>query len=186
MSPGLSSKANARNCTQPAAETKFRIATIAVSVLWCVCTAAFCQSPCRASRVAVGRDCGDLNPLLRKRDRFAHRGTHMPSLSGSNILIVGDAPGTPELRERLIDSGANVQVVSVAGASIVIRQKQIDSAFIAASLDQATQQLCEELSELGIAQIFITPARAAPLHAAIARGVGLNGLRRKLRTHAFT
>jgi hypothetical protein len=110
----------------------------------------------------------------------------MPSLSGSNILIVGDAPGTPELRERLIDSGANVQVVSVAGASIVIRQKQIDSAFIAASLDQATQQLCEELSELGIAQIFITPARAAPLHAAITRGVGLNGLRRKLRTHAFT
>ncbi len=110
----------------------------------------------------------------------------MPSLSGSNILIVGDAPGTPELRERLIDSGANVQVVSVAGASIVIRQKQIDSAFIAASLDQDTQQLCEELSALGIAQIFITPERSAPLHAAIASGVGLNGLRRKLRTHAFT
>jgi hypothetical protein len=110
----------------------------------------------------------------------------MPSLSGSNLLIVGEAPGTLELRERLIDSGANVQVVSVAGASIIIRQKQIDSAFIAASLDQDTQQLCAELSALGIAQIFITPERAAPLHAAIARGVGLNGLRRKLRATAFT
>ena len=110
----------------------------------------------------------------------------MPSLSGSNVLIVGEAPGTLELRERLIDAGANVQVVSVAGASIVIQQKQIDSAFIAASLDQNTQQLCAELSELGIAQIFITPERTAPRHAAIASGGGLNGLRRKMRTAAFT
>jgi hypothetical protein len=106
-------------------------------------------------------------------------------LSGSNILIVGEAPGTLDLRERLIASGANVQVVSVAGASIVIRQKQIDSAFVAASLDQETQQLCAELSEFGIAQIFLTPKRFAPLHAAIASGVSLNGLRRKMRTAAF-
>ena len=55
----------------------------------------------------------------------------------------------------------------MAGGSIVIRQKQIDSAFIAASLDQDTQQLCAELSVLGVAQIFIAPERAAPLHAAI-------------------
>ena len=107
-------------------------------------------------------------------------------LSGSNILIVGEAPGTLELRERLIASGANVQVVSVAGASIVIRQKQIDGAFVAASLDEDTRQLCAELSTLEIPHIFMAPKRAAPLHAAIARGVGLNGLRRKLRTPAFT
>jgi hypothetical protein len=110
----------------------------------------------------------------------------MPNLSSSNILIIGEAPGTLELRERLIASGANVQVVSVAGASIVIRQKQIDSAFIAASLDQDTQLLCDDLAARGIAQIYITPERAAPPHAAIARGVNLNELRRKLRTPAFT
>jgi hypothetical protein len=110
----------------------------------------------------------------------------MPNLSGSNILIVGEAPGTLELRERLIHSGVNVQVVSVAGASIVIRQKQIDSVFIAACLDQDTQQLCDQLAALGIAQILIAAERATPLHAAIARGVGLNELRRKLRTPAFT
>ena len=37
----------------------------------------------------------------------------METLSGSNVLIVGEAPGIPELRERLITKGANVQVVSV-------------------------------------------------------------------------
>ena len=107
-------------------------------------------------------------------------------LSGSNILIVGEAPGTLELRERLMAAGANVQVVSVAGASIVIRQKQIDCAFVGASLDQDTRQLCGELSALGIAQIFIAPGRAGSLPAAIARGVHLNDLRRKMRTPAFT
>ena len=107
-------------------------------------------------------------------------------LSGSNILIVGEAPGTLEVRERLIASGANVQVVSVAGASIVIRQKQIDGAFIGASLDEDTRQLCAELSALEIAQIFMAPGRASPLPAALSRGVSLNGLRRKMRTPAFT
>jgi hypothetical protein len=107
-------------------------------------------------------------------------------LSGSKILIVGEAPGMLELRERLIASGANVQVVSVAGASIVIRQKQIDGAFIAASLDEDTRQLCGELSALRIAQIFIAPERAASLPAALARGVNLNSLRRKMRTAVLT
>jgi hypothetical protein len=107
-------------------------------------------------------------------------------LSGSNILIVGEAPGTLELRERLIASGANVQVVSVAGASIVIRQKQIDGAFIAASLDQDTRQLCVELSALEIAQILIAPGRTASLPDGMRRGVSLNRLRRKMRTPVFT
>ena len=108
-------------------------------------------------------------------------------LSGSNILIIGEAPGTLELRARLIASGANVQVVSVAGASIVIKQKQIDGAFIGASLDQDTRQLCGELSALGIAQIFIAPGHTHPVSrpAVIARGVGLTGLRRMMRTLAF-
>jgi hypothetical protein len=110
----------------------------------------------------------------------------MSSLSGSNILIVGEAPGTLELRERLIESGANVHVVSVAGAKLLLQQKQIDTAFIAASLEHDTQELSEELSSLGISQIFITPERPAPLDAAIARGVNLNRLRRKLRTPALT
>ena len=110
----------------------------------------------------------------------------MSSLSGLNILIVGEAPGTLELRERLIDSGANVHVVSVAGAKLLLQQKQIDTAFLAASLDHDTRELSEDLSSLGIAQIFITPERLAPLDAAIARGVNLNRLRRKLRTPAFT
>jgi hypothetical protein len=110
----------------------------------------------------------------------------MSSLSGSNILIVGEAPGTLELRERLINSGANVHVVSVAGAKLLLQQKQIDTAFIAASLDYDTQELSEELSSLGIARIFITPERPTPLDASISRGVNLNRLRRKLRTPAFT
>ena len=108
-------------------------------------------------------------------------------LSGSNILIIGEAPGTLELRARLIASGANVQVVSVAGASIVIKQKQIDGAFIGASLDQDTRQLCGELSALGIAQIFIAPehTHTVPRPAVVARDVGLAGLRRMMRTLAF-
>jgi hypothetical protein len=110
----------------------------------------------------------------------------MTSLSGSNILIVGEAPGTLELREGLIDAGANVQVVSVAGASIVIRQKKLDSAFVAASLDQGTQELCAELSSRGIALIFITPVGPAPRHAAMAGGVGPNARHRKVRTLAIT
>jgi hypothetical protein len=68
----------------------------------------------------------------------------------------------------LLDSGANVQVVSVAGACIVIRQTQIDSALLPRpSIDQDTQQHTE------------------PLQAAIAKGVGLNGLRRRFRTPAL-
>jgi hypothetical protein len=110
----------------------------------------------------------------------------MSSLTGSNILIVGEAPGTLELREHLIESGANVHVVSVAGAKLLLQQKQIDTAYIAASLEHDTQELSEELSSLGISQIFITAERVAPLDAAIARGVHLNRLRRKLHTPAFT
>ena len=52
-------------------------------------------------------------------------------------LIVGEAPGTVELRERLINFGANVHVVSIAGATLLLQQKQIDTAFIAASLEHA-------------------------------------------------
>ena len=63
----------------------------------------------------------------------------MSSLSGSNILIVGEAPGTIELRERLINFGANVHVVSIAGAKLLLQQKQIDTAFIAASLEHDTR-----------------------------------------------
>jgi hypothetical protein len=74
----------------------------------------------------------------------------------------------------------------VAGASIVIRQKKLDSAIVAASFDQGTQQLCAELSSLGIALIFIAPVGPAPRHAALARGVGPNALHRKLRTVAIT
>jgi hypothetical protein len=79
-----------------------------------------------------------------------------------------------------------VHVVSVAGAKLLLQQKQIDTAYIAASLEHDTQELSEELSSLGISQIFITAERVAPLDAAIARGVHLNRLRRKLHTPAFT
>ena len=138
-------------------------------------------------KVAVGRDCGESHPApTEARPLRAPGYPLMSSLSGSNILIVGEAPGTLELRERLIESGANVHVVSVAGAKLLLQQKQIDTAFIAASLEHDTQELSEELSSLGISQIFITPERPAPLDAAIARGVNLNRLRRKLRTPALT
>ena len=135
--------------------------------------------------MAVGRDCGY---LTRSYGSATASRTGVPTmqLSGSNILIIGEAPGTLELRARLIASGANVQVVSVAGASIVIKQKQIDGAFIGASLDQDTRQLCGELSALGIAQIFIAPEHPTVSRpAVVARGVGLTGLRRMMRTLAF-
>ena len=110
----------------------------------------------------------------------------METISGSNVLIVGEAPGIPELRERLIEKGANVQVVSVTGAALVIRQKQIDSAFIAASLDEATHRLCEELAALEIPRIFVSADGKASLGSALASGATLNGLRRKLRIPAFS
>ena len=69
----------------------------------------------------------------------------MLNLTDSTILIVGDTPDVSDLRARLIESGATVHVVSVAGASLLVHQKEIDSAFIAANLDKNTQRLCAEL-----------------------------------------
>ena len=39
--------------------------------------------------------------------------------------------------------------------SLLVQQKQIDSAFIAPSLDANTQDLCAELDTLGIARVFL-------------------------------
>jgi hypothetical protein len=82
----------------------------------------------------------------------------MQNLSGTTILIVGETPDVSDLRTRLVKAGATVHVVSVAGASLMVRQKQVDSAFIAATLDEGTQQLCAELDSLGIARVFLTPS----------------------------
>ena len=79
----------------------------------------------------------------------------MENPSGFAILIVGETPEVAGLRQHLIESGATVHVVSVAGASLMLRRKQIDSAFIAASLDANTQHLCAELDTLGIARVFL-------------------------------
>jgi hypothetical protein len=79
----------------------------------------------------------------------------MTNPSGSNVLIVGDAPGAGRLRDRLIASGANVSVVSVAGGLVAARQKRIDTAFIAATLDDNTRRLCSELATLGVTQVFL-------------------------------
>jgi hypothetical protein len=103
----------------------------------------------------------------------------MRNLSDPTILIVGETPDVSDLRTRLIESGATVHVVSVAGASLLVHQKQIDSAFIAANLDESTQQLCAELDSLGIARVFLAPERAA-LQPTFVIGQ-LKNLRRKLR-----
>jgi hypothetical protein len=108
----------------------------------------------------------------------------MPNLSGSTILIVGETPDVSQLRACLIESGATVHVVSVAGASLLVDQKQIDSAFIAANLDESTQRLCAELDSLGIARVFLTPERSAPEPTFVGGGQFKN-LRRKLRTAAI-
>ena len=107
----------------------------------------------------------------------------MLNLKSSTILIVGDTPDVSDLRARLIESGATVHVVSVAGASLLVHQKQIDSAFIAANLDASTRRLCAELDSLGIAQVFLTPERAALQPQFV--GGQLKNLRRKLRTAAI-
>jgi hypothetical protein len=79
-----------------------------------------------------------------------------------------------------------VQVVSVAGAAIVIRQKQVDSVFMAASLDEDTRLLCEQLAALDIRRIFISADGKAPLGMAVASGAKLNSLRRKLPIPAYS
>jgi hypothetical protein len=108
----------------------------------------------------------------------------MLNLKGSTILIVGETPDVSDLRARLVESGATVHVVSVAGASLLVHQKQIDSAFIAANLDDSTQQLCEEMDSLGIARVFLTHERAAR-EPSLAWGGSFKTLRRKLRTAAL-
>jgi hypothetical protein len=107
----------------------------------------------------------------------------MSNLSGSTILIVGETPDVSDLRTRLVESGATVHVVSVAGAFLLVHQKQIDSAFIAADLDENTQQLCAELDLLGIARVFLASERGA-LQPTFVIGQ-LKNLRRKLRTAAI-
>ena len=107
----------------------------------------------------------------------------MSNLSGSTVLIVGETPDVSNLRTRLIESGATVHVVSVAGASLIVHQKQIDSAFIAANLDESTQHFCAELDSLGIARVFLTPERAAPEPTFVSGGQ-IKNLRRKLRIAA--
>jgi hypothetical protein len=108
----------------------------------------------------------------------------MLNLTDSTILIVGETPDGSDLRTRLVESGATVHVVSVAGASLLIHQKQIDSAFIAANLDDSTQRLCAELDSLGIVRVFLTPERAAH-EPTFARSGQIKTLRRKLRTAAI-
>jgi hypothetical protein len=108
----------------------------------------------------------------------------MLNLKGSTILIVGETPDVSDLRARLVESGATVHVVSVAGASLLVHQKQIDSAFIAANLDDSTQELCTEMDSLGIARVFLTPGHAAP-ESTFVRGGQFKNLRRKLRTAAM-
>lgn len=107
----------------------------------------------------------------------------MLNLTDSTILIVGETPDVTDLRARLVESGATVHVVSVAGASLLVHQKQIDSAFIAANLDDSTQKLCAEMDALGIARVFLPPKRETlpPWSAA----GPLKDLRRKLRTAAM-
>jgi hypothetical protein len=110
----------------------------------------------------------------------------MKTLSGSNVLIIGAAPAIPELRARLVMCGANVQVVSVAGAMTAIRQKQIDSAFIAAALDESTRALCAELAAREITQIFVAAEETTSVSMALAAGAKLNSLRHKTRVPAST
>ena len=108
----------------------------------------------------------------------------MLNLSHSTILIVGESPDVSDLRTRLVEAGATVHVVSIAGASLMVRQKQVDGAFIAAGLDESTQELCAGLASLGIARVFLPPERAAPQPTS-ARGGQLSNLRRTLRAAAI-
>jgi hypothetical protein len=107
----------------------------------------------------------------------------MLDLQGSTILIVGDTPDVSDLRTRLVEAGATVHVVSVAGASLLVHQKQIDSAFIAANFNDDTQQLCAEMDSLGIARVFLTVEWEVPPPRSAAGP--LKNLRRKLRTAAI-
>ena len=106
----------------------------------------------------------------------------MQNPSVFTVLIVGETPDVSDLRAHLVEAGATVHVVSVAGAAIMVRQKQVDSAFIAANLDYNTQHLCAELDALGIARVFLTPECAALKPTFASRE--LKNLRRRLQVAA--
>ena len=108
----------------------------------------------------------------------------MPNPSGFTILIVGETPDVADLRARLIEAGATVHVVSVAGASLLLRQKQVNGVFVAANLDESTEHLCAELDALGIARVFLTPENAATPEPTFVHGGEFKNLRRRLRTAA--
>lgn len=105
----------------------------------------------------------------------------MQKISGANILIVGETPQACDLRARLVEGGANVHVVSVAGAMQLIRCKEIDGAFVAAGMDEGTRELCAELEAEGAVIVFVAPSDLDELDRTAAGGA-LKNLRRALRS----
>ncbi len=87
----------------------------------------------------------------------------MACLSGFNILII-DYPEAYQLRTSLILSGAVVHVVSPRGALMLARQRRIDAAFVGFGVDAETRALCEQLTELGVGQIIVTPGNVDADH----------------------
>jgi PleD family two-component response regulator len=80
----------------------------------------------------------------------------MGQLSGQNILIF-DTPSSAacNLRAALIAAGATVHVVSSAKAALLlVHCKRIHAAFVASFPVLDTGELCRELRDLKIPQIF--------------------------------
>ena len=77
----------------------------------------------------------------------------MTGLSHHTVLII-DFSGAGKLRERLLPTGASVHVVSAAAARIWARVKRIDAAFI--RFEDASTELCEQLTALGVRPIIVT------------------------------
>jgi hypothetical protein len=78
----------------------------------------------------------------------------MTNLCDFTVIIV-DFPGAYALREHLISTGARVHVVSPAGALIWARARKIDAAFV--SSENVSSQLGEQLTSLGVKQVFVPP-----------------------------
>lgn len=96
--------------------------------------------------------------LAERADRTPRtRVPKMTQLSGLTVLIV-DSPASSQacdLRTTLAGQGATVHVVSSTTAALMLaHRKRIDTAFVAYSQQESTQQLCEQLTALGIRQIF--------------------------------
>lgn len=84
----------------------------------------------------------------------------MKSLSGKSILIVGGrSRSAADLRERLVEHGCHVHVVtSFASARTLVQRNRVDAVFVEYAEDTPTRNFCADLLARHIPYIFTANA----------------------------